>query len=130
MQKEAKTAFIARPKLKLRKVEAPPHYSPPRNIRLKPPSPDPQTQAYNSFPYNERPVFMNYALPAQPSTLANRCYNSVANRKFINNELNNFLDQVENPNPSLAPLYEPSVDPVLHIGQFNDLEIKLDANEE
>lgn len=129
MQKVSKSAYIIRPKFPVRKLEGPPHQSPPRKPeKIKLVSPDPVQQAYSPFPYNDRPAFMNYVLPSQPCTLANRVYNSVATRKFVNSELNNFLDQVENPNPSISPLYEPSVDPILHIGQFNDVEINWDSN--
>lgn len=97
----------------------------PKIEKIKPAELNNMKQQLNSnpFPYADRPTFFNYALPKQPCIGANRVYNSLAARRFVNNEIATFIDQAENPSPSISPLYAPSIDPILHIGRFNDLEI-------
>lgn len=131
MQKIAKSALVFHPK---KASSQPMSHSTSVNLhkyeKLKPLENENSNQQANTnpFPYADRPTFLNYALPKQPCIGANRCYNSVASRRFVNSEIETFIDQVENPNPSLSPLYAPSVDPILHIGEFNELEINWNSS--
>ncbi|EAX98276.1 hypothetical protein TVAG_090520 [Trichomonas vaginalis G3] len=126
LQKVARSALVFHPKRNPSQTLS--HSSSTPLKRLEPLKPlknenESENVHNNPFPYDNRPTFMNYALPRQPCVGANRIFNSVAARRFVNSEIETFIDQAENPNPSLSPLYAPSVDPVLHIGDFNELEI-------
>ena len=75
------------------------------------------------FKYSNEPNFRNYALPKSSNYGPQKYYNSITTQRFVAEQVVEFMEQVANPDPSLAPLYQGGVDPVLHVGEFNDLEI-------
>lgn len=75
------------------------------------------------FKYSSVPTYKNSALPKPSSFGPQRYYNSVNTQRFVAEQVVQFVEQVANPDPSLSPFYDPCIDPVLHVGEFNDIEI-------
>jgi len=69
-------------------------------------------------------IYRNFVLPAQKSHGAKRFYDSDKYTNLIREGLEEFADLQKYPNPSLIPLYDATIDPVLHIGSFTDFEIQ------
>ncbi|EAY06942.1 hypothetical protein TVAG_099820 [Trichomonas vaginalis G3] len=86
-----------------------------------------EVKVENPFPFQDRLTYQNYMLPQQPNIGVKRAFNTVVTNRYINNDIKAFIDQTENPDESITPLYAPSIDPVLHVGKFHNEEINWDS---
>ena len=126
LQQNARRALVrpVLPRSKSQQHRIPTHTAIPRVKKkiLVPPLNDvPKDE--DPFQFSNQPNFKNYALPKPSNYGPQRYYNSVTTQRFVAEQVVQFMEQVTNPDPSIAPLYEAGVDPVLHVGEFNDLEI-------
>lgn len=82
----------------------------------------PSQKKTNLLPsYPQQPVKKRY--PAKPTIAAHRIYQSHATQKFYEDILYGYVDYLENPTPSGFIQYESQIDPVLHVGPFQDNEL-------
>lgn len=119
LQRNVKRAMIIAPKTK-RSNSA---FTNPPPIHTRKTQPTTQ-RPVSSFKFHyDGYAYKNFALPKKEIVGAAKYYKSIQTQKVIDEELEEIVDQMQYPNPSLTPLVQPTIDPYLHIGNFTDFEI-------
>ncbi|OHS95020.1 hypothetical protein TRFO_10727 [Tritrichomonas foetus] len=116
LQNTVRKTLIVKPRLKTGQI----YNAHPPHVHKAPPKP-PEAED-TLFSHNKNP-HKNHAFHAKPTFAASRIYQSPATQKMYEDILYGYADYLDHPTPSGMIQYESQIDPVLHVGTFENDEL-------